>query len=145
MGVITESIFIRAPVEKVFGYVVDPIHGPKYHPNVVDQSNITSHAGEVGQKWDWKVSVIGVTLHGHSEVLEMIPNKRWVMNITGDATSKRIYTFEPVNEGTRLTVEVAETIVHGPLAKLAQSVADGIHQINMHQALENLKKILESS
>src|SRR3989344_805776 len=98
MANITESIIINAAIEKVFAYVTDPANGAKFVPGIIEQTNISPKSPSIGQKWDWRVNLIGAEFRGKAEVMELELLKKWAVKTWGDADSFSTYTFESSGE-----------------------------------------------
>jgi uncharacterized protein YndB with AHSA1/START domain len=64
-----KSVYINAPVEKVFAYLEDPSNLPEVWPSMVEVRNIKDEAdGKKNYEWTYKMA--GVNINGFSETLE---------------------------------------------------------------------------
>ena len=139
---ITKSVTINAPVAKVFAFMCQPTNLPEVWPSMVEIKNVQpSPAG--GYNWGWVYKMAGVHFDGASETTESIPNQRTVTKSTKGIESKFVWMYEPMDGGTKLTVEVEYTAPIPLLGKLAEAF---IVKQNEHEAdvmLANLKARME--
>jgi len=144
MSKVSGSVVINAPIEKVFEYTASPANGPVFIPNLNENSNISVSPTQVGQKWDWRFNMGGVDLRGSAEVTEVEPSKKWSLKSSGGGESSWTYTFETVDGGTKVGLDIDYTIPEGVLGKMSAPVIEKINQQNAEQGLQHLKTILES-
>lgn len=146
MPKVTATDFIDVPVDQAFDYVkMGAENGPVWIPQILSHSNISSVIPHVGQTWDWAFNMMGVTLNGHSETIELEENKRGAFRTTGDVDSTWTFLYEPENDGTRFTVEIEYEIPGGVLGKFAnRAFIEHMNQKYADDGVANLKLILES-
>ena len=138
-----KSIFINAPVEKVFAYVEDPSNLPEVWPSMVEVKNIISDAD--GKKnYDWTYKMAGLSINGHSETLEYEANKRIVVYNPKGIESKFTWDYMPEGDGTRINVEVEYNIPVPVLGKLAESIIVKQNEKEADTLLANIKAKLEN-
>jgi len=118
MEKVERSITINAPVEKVFSYITDPMNSLEYTPGMTEVRDITGQG--LGQKFGWTYKMIGIPFKGESEVMECIPNERYVEKSTGGIVSTWTWTFKPEAGGTLVNVVVEYTIPVPVLGKVGE-------------------------
>jgi uncharacterized protein YndB with AHSA1/START domain len=143
MAKVTKSIFINAPVEKVFEYHTNPNNNTEYWPSMVEVKNIEDHPTG-GKKFNWVYKMAGVRFEGSTIPIEYIPNKRLVIQTKGGIESTFVYNYEPEGEGTRLSMEVDYKVPVPVLGKLAESFILKTNEREADTVLANIKDILEA-
>lgn len=143
MATLEYSIFINAPVEKVFEYHTDPRNNPEYWPSFEAVKDI-EELPSGGKKFGWVYKMAGVKFEGTSETTEFIPNQRYVYESKGGIESTFIYEYKPEGEGTRLSVEIEYTIPVPVLGKLAETIIVKMNEREGETTLANLKDRLEA-
>jgi uncharacterized membrane protein len=141
MATVTKSINIRAPVEKVFAYVSDPMNDPEWISSVVEVTDVTGSG--VGQHYRWRYKMAGVPLEGETTVIEQIPNERTVTESKGGAISTWTLTFEPLDVGTKFGINIEYTIPVPVLGKLAEKLVLKRNERETETAMENVKDRME--
>jgi len=143
MAKITRSIFINAPVERVFKYHTDPNNNTEYWPSMVEVKNIEDHHTG-GKKFDWVYKMAGVRFEGTTTPVEYVPNKRLVVQSTGGIESTFVYDYELEGDGTRLSMEVDYKVPVPVLGKLAESFILKSNEREADTILANIKDICEA-
>jgi uncharacterized membrane protein len=143
MNKMNKTIFINAPVEKVFAYVEDPSNLPEVWPSMVEVKNITSDA-DGKKKYDWTYKMAGVNIKGYSETLEYEANKRIVVYNPKGIESKFTWDYIPEGDGTRINVEVEYNIPLPVLGKLAESIIVKQNEKEAETLLANVKSKMEN-
>jgi uncharacterized membrane protein len=77
MPKIERSIFINAPVEKVFSYVHEPKNMLEYWPSMLEVKNVKALPNG-GYKYDWVYNMAGIHINGHADWVEYVENERVV-------------------------------------------------------------------
>jgi len=141
-----KSIFINAPLEKVYKYVVDPETWSQWDAHVTDVA-VPKGDGGVGTVVEMNYSLFGIKHPNVVEVTEDIFNPEastWVAKLTGDTSGYYRVTFLPKDEGTELTFEISQTIPEKLLAKVISKVVISKARANATvHCLENIKAICE--
>ena len=73
MASITKSIFIAAPVEKVFAFMDDPMNTVDIMVGMANVRNVKDVGGS--KSFDWTYKMGGMKFDGSSETIERTPNK----------------------------------------------------------------------
>lgn len=68
MANITRTIVIKAPVEKVFGFVTYPDNWTKYVTSLVDVRDVSSKGVEKGTTFAWQYRMLGINFGGKGTV-----------------------------------------------------------------------------
>lgn len=142
MAHIKKSIEINAPLADVFTYFMNPENLPEIWPSMLEVSKVKMGAGG---GFDWVYKMAGFRFHGHSEILEWEENRRVMSRSKKGILNTFTYSFEGMNGGCRVTVEVEYEIPNKVLSKLAEPI---VRRINQHEAtalLGNLKSRMELS
>lgn len=138
----TNTIDIRAPLTRVFAYIADPRMLPDWMVGIKEVRNVIG-SGE-GAQYDWSYTMAGIPLRGQSVVVEYEENERTVHQGIGMIDSVWVGTVEPLDHGTRLTVDVEYTLPFFILGKLAESATVGRNDHDIRTSLAKVQAILES-
>jgi uncharacterized membrane protein len=136
------SIIINAPVEKVFGLLLDTEKLPDWLPLMMEVHDIQGKG--VGKKFKWTYKFIGIPFEGMTEVVEEIPNKKVVTKSKAGIESVWTFNLNKEGGGTKVDLVVEYTIPVPVLGKYAESfvVKQGTRDIK--HALETFKYVLEA-
>jgi uncharacterized membrane protein len=143
MAKVERTITINAPVERVFGYMTEPTTLPEIWPSMVEVKDVKRTPEHIGTTFQWAYKMAGMRFEGSSTVIEYVANQREVTKSERGISSTFVWTYQPEDGGTRLTVEVEYTIPVPLLGKLAEAF---IAKQNEHEAevmLANLKARME--
>jgi len=143
MTKVERAITINAPVEKVFDYMTEASNLPEIWPSMVEVKDVKRTPEHIGTTFQWVYKMAGMRFEGSSTVIEYVANQREVTKSERGIPSTFVWTYQPEDGGTRLTVEVEYTIPVPLLGKLAEAF---IAKQNEHEAevmLANLKARME--
>ncbi len=143
MATLKASITINAPVDKVFAYLSDPNNLPKVWPNLVEVKDVQP-APAGGYNFSWVYKMAGMRFDGASETVEQIPNQRTVTRSSKGIESHFVWTYEPEDGGTKLTVEIEYKVPVPLLGKLAESLIVKQNEQEASTLLANLKAKMEA-
>ena len=142
---ITESIEIKAPVDKVFAYVVNGENAPEWHLTVKEAKRI---AGKVGKTsvMRYLVAVGRRRYEFETRVAEFEENKRYVDEMTKGPFKKYIHvgTFEKTDDGCRYIFDVDYELRWSFIGKIVARMVKSKVRKDVVKSLEKLKEILES-
>jgi coenzyme Q-binding protein COQ10 len=141
MAKVERSMTVNAPVEKVFAYIADPTNEMEWFASISDIRDIKGQG--VGQKYGYTFKMAGLPLKGESEVLEYVPNQRYVTKSRGGISSTWTWTFSPENGSTKVNVVVEYSIPVPVLGKIGEKLALGQIEREADLAAANIKAILE--
>ena len=100
----TETV-IRRPSAEVAAYAGDPTHAPDWYANISSVEWRTPPPVGVGSRMDFVATFLGRRLAYTYEVAEFDPGRRLVMRTAdGPFPMETTYTWEPVDDGTRMTL-----------------------------------------
>lgn len=142
MAKMERSAVIRAPAEKIFGYVANPSNLPEFWPSMVEVKDIQLLPNG-GHSFRWVYKMAGMRFEGTLEDTEYVPNQRIVGKSTGGVEGAVTWTFLPEAGSTRVTFHGEYTVPIPLLGRIAEAV---VVKINEHEAdalLNNLKVRME--
>jgi coenzyme Q-binding protein COQ10 len=141
MAKVERSMTVNAPVEKVFAYIANPANEMEWFASISDIRDIKGQG--VGQRYGYTFKMAGLPLKGESEVLEYVPNQRYVTKSRGGISSTWTWTFRPENGSTKVNVVVEYSIPVPVLGKVGEKLALGQIEREADVAAANIKAILE--
>lgn len=137
------SVTIDRPVEEVFAYVTHPENDTQWQSAVLESGLVGEGPMGVGAKVREVRELMGRRLESVAEVTEYEPNvKIGHKSTSGPVEYEAWYTFEPVDDGTKLTIAGQADI--GGFFKLAEGLVARQFEKEMQAALTALKDILET-
>ena len=142
MATVERNITINAPIEKVFTYIADPKNELETVPSITDIRDIIGQG--VGQRYSWTYKMMGISLKGESEVIEYVPNERYVTKSTGSIISTWTWTVKPEGDGTQLNLVVEYTIPVPVLGKVGEWLVLRQNEREADLSMATLKDRLES-
>ena len=146
MARIKQSVEIKAPVEKVFDFVVSEWEKEmNFFEGIYDwQSGSEGRMGN-GFQISYKAKILGVETKIEMEVNDYVKNKGWVATSTTGPKTIGEWRFAPVNEGTRFTYvldyQMPMPIIGGIIDTL---LVKGTWVRFIDRSLQNLKNALEA-
>jgi ribosome-associated toxin RatA of RatAB toxin-antitoxin module len=144
MPIVTQSIIVEAPQEKVFRFVSDPNRAPTFIPGLNRISNLSSAEPEVGRTWEWEFNWFGVVLSGKTECRQLESPRVYQFETLTGAKSRWTYTCEAQNSQTKLNLEVEYEIPQNLFAKIAAApVLEKMNRNRAGEVLANIKALLE--
>lgn len=143
MATLVKSIFIQAPVEKVFAYASDPTHTPEYWPSMLDVRNVKD-PGNGLKTYEWTYKMAGARFEGTSEVIEFVPNERLVTVSKGGIESKISWIFTPAQGGTEWLSRTEYTVPVPVLGRLAEGLIQKQNEREAETLMANLKALMET-
>lgn len=138
---IEKSITIKAPVEKVFAYIEDPMSNPEWLPSLMEVKDVVGEGVEARFRWTYKM--VGLRLEGESTTTEHVPNQRIVVQTKGGVSSTWTWRFESHDAGTKVTLVVEYTIPIPVLGKLAEALVVKQNERELDLAMTNIKARME--
>lgn len=142
---VKQSIYIDAPVEKVFDFCKDPRRTWSVMPDQVVGGNelidVTMTQEGVGTYYSWVVRFAGVPVEGFNVFTEFIPNKRITDRSSRSFVGTWTIVFEPEGSGTRVT-QWRHPLSFWPLRPFDR-LMDRIRMSLEQQSLDKMKQALE--
>jgi uncharacterized membrane protein len=147
---ISESIEIKAPLEKVFKYAVSYRNAPKFIASVISYHPTTEALWGVGSRFAMEVSVMDFRFTQELEVVDLqLGRSLQVKSISGQPFQDAKWFFEHTANGTRVTYELAyrlpEIFLGREIDEKTQTQLDEQIRSDARQTLKNLKQHLEAS
>ncbi len=104
-----QSIYIEAPVERVFDFCADPRRSWSAGPDRMVRSSelidVKRTKEGVGTYYSWAMKFAGLRVEGFDVYTEFVPNQRFTDRSSMSFAGTWTYTFEPEGTGTRLTMQ----------------------------------------
>jgi carbon monoxide dehydrogenase subunit G len=144
MAVVTKSIEIATPVERIFSYLDEPESNVEWLPGMMEVKDVKKTEGRVGTHFRWTYKMAGLRFQGETTVVEHIANRKIVTQTKGGIQSTWTFTFEQQDGGTRLTIEVDYTVPVPVLGKLAEAIVLKQNEREAAMALSNIKERMEA-
>lgn len=142
MAKIEKTIFINAPVERVFAFMARPENLPEIWPSLQEVRNVQPLPNG-GYRYDWTYKMAGVRVEGHAEWTEFVENQRIVDENEGGIPSTFVWIYQPEGAGTRVSVSVDYTIPGAVVGKLAEPMVHKMNEREAETVLANLKARME--
>jgi len=142
MAKLKRSVIIHALPEKVFVFVNDCGVLPEMWPGRLELGDIQAlYSG--GHRYSWVYRIAGRRVEGTSETTEFIPNKRIVDKSVKGVPSTFIWSFEPQNNGTKLTLEIEYLITTPVLGMIVEAFLIRTNERQAGICLANMKAKME--
>lgn len=136
------SIVIKAPVDRVFAYVDDPMKLVEWLPGMIEVHNVDGTG--TGQQHEWTHKMVGLRLRGQAVVVEHVPNVSAIHQVIGMLNSTFAYRVDVHDQWTLLTLEIEYSVPIPVLGKLAEHIVITRNAREFEMALINVKETLES-
>ena len=146
MTTVTVATTVAAPVERVFEVFTDLEHNADRVSNIKEIEILTTGGFELGARWLETREVLTQLDSAEMEVTAFERNRTYT--ITHHKAGTRIdtvFTFEPVDGGTRARIEFSldsHGLPPGMLAPLGWAIAGTVRDVISHD-LADLKESLE--
>lgn len=139
-----ESVVIARRPEDVFAYMDDVAREREWQPNIREAAQDPPGAGGVGTRKRYVSEFLGKRFVNVYVTTEYEPCRRVAYESTPDSSlrARGTFTWEPVAEGTRVTMAV-ETEPPALLRLLPQRLVDARSRSELRGSLERVKRILE--
>jgi len=144
MTTIEKSIYIDAPVERVFEFMTNPENLPAIWPSMVEVSGVERQPSGA-HSFDWVYKMAGLRFHGHADASEVEKNKTVVVRNEKGIPSTFRYRYEAKNGGTQVTMRTEYDIPGKALSKLAEPILTKLNEREADTYLQNAKETLEHS
>jgi uncharacterized membrane protein len=139
----TKSVEIKAPVQRVYDFLMQPSNLPGVWPNLVSVSNIVAGVGGA-RDFDWVYKMAGIPFKGHAKAEEAQPGKFVRFHNEGGIPSTFRWTYEGLDgSGTRLTLDVEYAIPTPVIGKVAEGIVAKINERDADTLLANVKDVME--
>ncbi|RMG70080.1 MAG: hypothetical protein D6710_07710 [Nitrospirae bacterium] len=139
MAVITRSVEVNAPLEKVFDFVASPENWTRYVTSLIAVENVSDIPIKAGTTFDWTYRMLGMDFKGKGKVLEYEKNSRFKMVMEGQFPITETYLFDGDDKKTKLTVQIEYELPGKLLGVLADRVV--VEKLNVKEADTVLDKV----
>lgn len=137
------NVVIERPVEDVWAYVIDPGNDPVWQGAIVEVRRGAGVPLHVDSEIEVVAQLLGRTFQATLVVTELEPMRRFgVRTSAGPVPMQGTYHLEPVERGTRFTVE-GQTDAHG-FFKVAEPLFARRAHREWASSCETLKDLLEA-
>ncbi|CAN5127013.1 MAG: SRPBCC family protein [Nocardioidaceae bacterium] len=137
------SVVIGRPIEAVWAYLIDPANNPAWQGPVIEVRRGAGVPLEVGSEIEEVMQFLGRRFDLTWVVTALEPMRRSaVRTSSGPVPMQGSYSFEPVADGTRFTLET-EMEAHG-FFKLAEPVFARMARREGTSSCEMVKELLEA-
>ena len=146
MTTVTVATVVAAPVERVFGVFTDVEHGAERVSNIQKIEMLTVGGVKLGSRWLETRDVVGRPESVEMEVTAFERNRTYtITHQKAGARIDAVFTFEPVDDGTRVQIEFilgSHGLPPGVLAPVRLAIANTVRDVIGHD-LEDLKAFIE--
>jgi len=143
---VTVATVVEAPAERVFGVFTDVEHGAARVSNIQKIEMLTVGEVRLGSRWLETREVLGQQDSAEMEVTAFERNRTYtVSHEKAGARIDVVFTFEPVQDGTKVQIEFAlqsHGLPPGALAPVRWAIASKVRDVMGHD-LEELKAFIE--
>jgi uncharacterized membrane protein len=140
---INKFIDIEMPVGKVFDFIAEPENLVEIWPSLLEINNIKPLANG-GYAFNWTYKMVGLRFQGQTECIEYLKDRRILSKNESGIPSTFEWSFQEVDEGTRVTLKVENTIPGAALGRLAEPVINKMNEQEIETLLANLKVRVEA-
>lgn len=135
------DLVLKAPIDKVFNYISNPVNETEYIPGVIDIHDVSGKG--VGLKCHWTYKIMGFRLNGEAEIVEYTPERKYVIKTKGDVESTWDWTFEDDSGKTRLKLKADYSLPMPVLERVGEALLKVLNAHEANYAMAILKKRLE--
>jgi uncharacterized membrane protein len=136
-----KQIVVKAPVDRVFGYIEKPENLPQIWPSLYEVSKVETIPNG-GHRFAWLYNMIGTPINGMVETFKYESQKLIVDKATGDVDGTFQWTFAGENGTTEVTFD-AEYEQKGFLPEQDLTFFERRNEVEAEAILSNLKARLE--
>ena len=145
MAAIDKEIMIKAPLEKIFNFVIKSSNLIPLWPSLIEvKDEKLLPNGGYSAKWVYKMA--GMYFRGKSECTDVVPHQWFSVKIEGTVDCTMTWTFRTKdNIVTKVTITL-DYQVHLPLLnRLAENIIVKTNEHESELVLANLREFLEKS
>jgi uncharacterized membrane protein len=142
MPVIENTIVLHAPVEKVFRYLIDPIHLPEFCSDV-STVNVVQHYDANDTQFAWSAKMVGVHFEGMATVKNLGHNERIEIHFWGGLKGSVVWLMHPKGQDTELIMSFEYTAPQPLVRKHRPETLIEYNQAVIEDSLQILKTLLE--
>jgi hypothetical protein len=146
MTTVTVATTVAAPIERVFAVFTDLEHGAERVSNIQEIEVLTTGGFQLGTRWLETREVLSQLDTAEMEVTAFERNRTYTITHHKAATRiETVFTFEPVDDGTRVRIEFnldSHGLPPGLLAPLGWAIAGKVRDV-ISRDLADLKESTE--
>jgi uncharacterized membrane protein len=143
MTKLEHSVIINRPVEEVFEFMTNPENEKKYRTDLLEMEVTSEGPMGVGSTTREVAQFLGRKIETTGEVTEHVKNKVVATKSTSGPIPFTFRTrFEPVEEGTKVTMEFEGEI--GGFFKMAESLVVKMGMKQIEKDFSKVKDLLEA-
>lgn len=141
-----QQIVIRAPVSSVFSFMDDVAREPDWQPGILEARKDPPGETTVGTRKQYVSEFMGRRIQNTYVTTAFDRDRQVTYETTPDSVlqAKVDLHFEPVEEGTRVTMAVRGK-PSGPLRFVPQGILEGVFRKELESSLRLLRDLLETS
>lgn len=139
---ITGSAVINRPVDEVFDFISNPLNWPLFVTGLEDIRS-PSKSLRKGDTFEWCFKVKGIGIKGKGRVIEVINNKKIILQMQRFLPLREVFTFQGFEDKTTLSIEVGYERPGKILNFLFKATIELLNMRQLHIILNNIKDILE--
>ncbi len=139
-----KEVWVKAPIEKIFGYIKEPSNWPEFWPSLVEIKDIQllPNGGHSGR---WVYKMLGMRFEGTGECTQIVPHQFLVIETKGGIRSTIAWTFRFWENKTRVTLTIEYKVPIPLLGKLAEAIIQKMNEQEGDLIVANLQAILEAN
>ena len=142
-----QTIFINAPLEKVYRYTINPKNWAHFYNNLASPKKIDGN-GDVGTEVEADYAIMGIHFPQTIQVTECEltdSSARWTGMLSGSFNAKQSSYYEAKGSGTELTFETESYIPDDLFGKITDRfIYERLDKNSAAHTLENIKVSCES-
>lgn len=139
----TDSINIKAKPDKVFRLVTNHDLWPNLLPSLNRVWETPNSPMPVGQSNKWEFLFMGIPFRGSWTVTKLDEPNQYEGDTSGSIASHWTFTFQPIEEGTKLTLKVEYKQPISKLKSFQQHFIERHYQKEANTFLDNIKRLCE--
>ena len=143
MQTIIRDILVKAPVDRVFDFLVDPNNLPEVWPNIIEVKNVKKSKSNDGFNFNWAYKMSGMRFEGKSETVEYIPYEHLVTNSNKALESTITWRFRPGAHETQLLLRIEYEIPTSLRNRMKEEIVIQENEHEIDAMLQNVKTRLE--
>ncbi|MFB6152527.1 MAG: SRPBCC family protein [Haloarculaceae archaeon] len=143
MVMVTESIHVDEPVDRVFEFMDDPANHAMVTPSLADVRNV-ERKDNGGKRLEYTFNMVGVSLDGELDETVHEENERMIFELRGALSGEIEFSFEPAGNGTELTYTARYEIPGRVLSIAAEPFVRRYNERELATTLSNVKTRLET-
>lgn len=145
MPTIEDGVWIDAPVDEVFDYMVSPENHVDFMPSLIEIEDVADIPSG-GTEGEFAFKMLGVRLDGHFRDVEFDPPARREYRLEGDIEGTMTYDLRSEDGGTWLDVRnVSEPPGPDFVGRLTDRLVARYLTREIRSTLQNVKMVVEEA